>query len=93
MVAEHWAAFVEHTEEQGRPLPSFVQREVEAYLRCGILEHGLLRLGCPACGFERLVAFSCCLQLKIMRRQLPLLDEAVSGYGTLEWRGGAEYCG
>ena len=46
-------------EEQGRPLPSFVQREVEAYLRCGMLEHGLLRLGCPACGFERLVAFSC----------------------------------
>jgi hypothetical protein len=24
-----------------------------------MLEHGLLRLGCPACGFERLVAFSC----------------------------------
>ena len=35
-------------------MPSFVQREVEAYLRCGTLEHGLLRLGCPACGFERL---------------------------------------
>jgi hypothetical protein len=59
VVAEHWVRFVEHTEEQGRPLPRFVHREVEAYLRCGILEHGLLRLGCPACGFERLVAFSC----------------------------------
>ena len=59
VVAEHWPAFVEHSEEQGRPLPRFVQREVEAYLRCGILEHGLLRLGCPACGLERLVAFSC----------------------------------
>ncbi len=59
VVSEHWGAFVEHAEEQGRPLPSFVQREVEAYLRCGMLEHGLLRLGCPACGFERLVAFSC----------------------------------
>ena len=58
---------MEQTEEQGRPLPSFVRREVEAYLRCGMLEHGLLRLGCPACGFERLVAFSCCLQLKTMR--------------------------
>ena len=47
VVAEHWAAFVEHTEEQGRPLPSFVQREVEAYLRCGILEHGLFGPGLP----------------------------------------------
>lgn len=59
VVSEHWPAFVEHTEAQGRPLPRFVHREVEAYLRCGILEHGLLRLGCSACGFERLVAFSC----------------------------------
>jgi hypothetical protein len=59
VVTSHWADFVEHTEAQGRPLPRFVHREVEAYLRCGILEHGLLRLGCPACGFERLVAFSC----------------------------------
>jgi hypothetical protein len=59
VLSRHWTSFVEHAEEQGRPLPSFVQREVEAYLRCGILEHGLLRLGCPACGFERLVAFSC----------------------------------
>jgi len=32
---------------------------VAAYLKCGILEHGLLRVGCPACGFEHLVAFSC----------------------------------
>jgi len=50
---------MEHTEQQGRPLPRFVMREVEAYLRCGMLEHGLLRQGCPSCGFERLVAFSC----------------------------------
>jgi len=56
---EHWEGFLEHTEEQGRPLPEFVKREVEAYRRCGILEHGLLRVGCPGCGFERLVAFSC----------------------------------
>ena len=56
---EHWEGFVEHSEEQGRPLPEFVKREVEAYRRCGILEHGLLRVGCPGCGFEGLVAFSC----------------------------------
>jgi len=32
---------------------------MEEYLRCGILEHGCLRLACCRCGFERLVAFSC----------------------------------
>ncbi|MDC3954365.1 transposase zinc-binding domain-containing protein [Polyangium jinanense] len=40
-------------------LPRFVVREVEAYLRCGILEYGFIRVECEACGFERRVAFSC----------------------------------
>ena len=59
VVSTHWPAFVEHVEAQGRTLPAFVVREVEAYLKCGLLEHGLLRVGCPSCGFEHLVAFSC----------------------------------
>lgn len=57
-VEQHWGAFVERAEEAGG-LPRFVMREVEAYLRCGRLEYGCLRLGCRACGFEQLVAFSC----------------------------------
>ena len=32
---------------------------MEEFLRCGRLEFGGLRLACRACGFERLVAFSC----------------------------------
>ncbi len=34
-------------------------KEVEEYLRCGVLDHGFLRLACLGCGHERLVAFSC----------------------------------
>ncbi len=40
-------------------LPRHVHQEVEAYLRCGILPHGFLRLRCERCKEERLVAFSC----------------------------------
>lgn len=36
-----------------------VYREFEAYLKCGRLEHGFLRVRCDTCHFERLVAFSC----------------------------------
>jgi ribosomal protein S27E len=36
-----------------------VHREFEAYLKCGRLEHGFLRVRCDKCHFERLVAFSC----------------------------------
>jgi hypothetical protein len=43
----------------GRGLPAFVERELRAYLDCGILARGFARVRCPDCGFERLVAFSC----------------------------------
>src|SRR5436309_14092999 len=42
-----------------RPAPHFVEQELRAFLRCGILAHGFLRLHCDDCGHDRLVAFSC----------------------------------
>ncbi len=36
-------------------LPSYVERELRAYLDCGILARGFARVRCPDCGFERLV--------------------------------------
>ena len=56
-VAEHWQSFRERVQTIG-PLPRFVVREVEEYLRCGILEHGFIRVACEGCGFERLVSNS-----------------------------------
>jgi len=40
-------------------LPVFVKREFEAYLRCGILDHGFARVRCAGCAYEHLVPFSC----------------------------------
>jgi hypothetical protein len=36
-----------------------VEREFYAYLQCGILAHGFLRLGCDTCPKELLLPFSC----------------------------------
>jgi ribosomal protein S27AE len=36
-----------------------VQRELPAFLRCGILAHGFVRVHCDECGLDRVVAFSC----------------------------------
>lgn len=44
---------------QGTPLPTYVAREFEDYLKCGRLEHGFLRVRCQSCHHEKLVAFSC----------------------------------
>ncbi|MDQ3033119.1 MAG: hypothetical protein M3Y87_11925 [Myxococcota bacterium] len=42
---EHWPAFRERAEEHGG-LPSFVVRDFEEYLRCGLSEDGLCHLAC-----------------------------------------------
>lgn len=44
---------------QGRPLPDYVQREFEDYLKYGRLEHGFLRVRSRSCHQEQLVVFSC----------------------------------
>jgi len=36
-----------------------VREEFDAYLRCGVLDHGVLRVVCEQCHGERLVAISC----------------------------------
>ena len=59
IVEEHYTAFVAQMACEGRPLPYYVQREFDEFLRCGRLEHGFLRVRCDDCHAERLVAFSC----------------------------------
>jgi ribosomal protein S27E len=58
-VAEHYPRFVEAIEQSGGNLPKFVRQEFEDYLKCGLLEHGFLRVKCDGCRHEHLVAFSC----------------------------------
>src|SRR6056297_1366106 len=55
----HYPALVDQLAQHGKSLPDHVHREFEAYLKCGRLEHGFLRVRCDKCHFERLVAFSC----------------------------------
>lgn len=59
VVLENHRTFVSLREEEGRPPPAFVRKEFEKFLACGDLARGFLRLHCQACGYDRLVAFSC----------------------------------
>ena len=60
LVQEHLESFLAQVEaEGGSGLPEFVKAEFDAFLACGILAHGFLRLRCSECGHEKLVAFSC----------------------------------
>ncbi len=60
LVAQHaQTMFDELRDADGRGLPRYVERELDEYLRCGMLVHGFARVRCQACGDELVVAFSC----------------------------------
>ena len=44
LIEKHYPALVEQLECQGKNLPAHVHQEFEAYLKCGRLEHGFLRV-------------------------------------------------
>ena len=59
VVREELEPFLARARESGAPVARFVEREIRAYLDCGILANGFLRVHCDECGCDRLVAFSC----------------------------------
>jgi len=59
IVQEYWPEFQAELASHGKHLPAYVTKEFDEYLKCGILEHGFLRVRCETCHDEKLVAFSC----------------------------------
>jgi hypothetical protein len=59
VVADELETFLARRQECDRPVPRFVEQEFRAFLDCGVLARGFLRLHCQACGRDRLLAFSC----------------------------------
>jgi hypothetical protein len=64
IVQEHLETFLAQVEaETGSGLPDFVKAEFEAFLECGILAHGFLRLRCTDWpGFDLRAKFTFQLQ-------------------------------
>jgi hypothetical protein len=60
VVQQHCATFFAQVAvETASKLPDYVKAEFDAFLDCGILANGFLRLRCEGCHHEKLVAFSC----------------------------------
>jgi hypothetical protein len=60
LVQEHLEIFLAQVEVRtGTGLLEFVKEAFEAFLECGILAHGFLRLRCADCAHEKLVALTC----------------------------------
>ena len=52
-------AAVYRASEHGRGLPRHVDKELDAFLDCGLLHRGFARVVCRRCRSEHLIAFSC----------------------------------
>ena len=91
-VATYWPSFQEQAAEHGG-LPKFVARELDEYLRCGILEYGCLAIACDRCGFERLVAWSrkrrafcpSCLGRRMADTAAHLVEKVIPHVPTRQW--------
>ena len=89
--AESFFAFVQA--ETGANLPQFVKDEFDAFLDCGILAHGFLRLRCGDCGLEKLVAFSCnrrgfcpsCGSRRVAESAAHLVDHVILRVPARQW--------
>jgi hypothetical protein len=60
LIQQHAATFFTQAQDAtGSSLPRYVKDEFDAFLECGILAHGFLRLHCGSCKQDQLLAFSC----------------------------------
>ena len=79
IVRAHLATFLRTAAEHHEGgLPAFVEQEFRDFLTCGVWSRGFARFRCDTCHAERLVPFSCYLELKTIRSFSPgVLRETV----------------
>ena len=94
LVQQHAASFIAQTEAStGAELPRFIKDEFDAFLECGILAHGFLRLRCGECGHDKLLAFSCkrrgfcpsCGARRMSQTAAHLVDHVIPHVPVRQW--------
>ena len=94
LVREHLETFLAQVQARtGTGLPEFVKDEFEAFLECGILAHGFLRVRCADCAHEKLVAFSCkrrgfcpsCGARRMAESAAVLVDQVIPRVPVRQW--------
>ena len=92
LLERYYPDFTANLTEQGKHLPSYVEREFDDFLRCGLLVHGFLCVVCGNCKHEKLVAFSCkrrgfcpsCGARRMTENAALLVDDVLTTGATIE---------
>src|SRR5919108_3984224 len=95
VIAEHLETFLAllADDPEATGLPVYVQREFYAYVQCGILAHGFLRLGCDTCPKELLLPFSgkrrgfcpSCAARRMAQTAAHLVERVIPWVPTRQW--------
>ena len=94
LVQRYAASFIAHTEAStGAELPRFIKEEFDAFLECGFLAHGFLRLRCGECGHDKLLTFSCkrrgfcpsCGARRLSQTAAHLVDHVIPHVPVRQW--------
>src|SRR5262245_50855027 len=95
VIADHLETFLASldADPDATGLPAYVEREFYAYLQCGILAHGFLRLGCDTCPKELLLPFSCkrrgfcpsCAARRMAQTAAHLVECVIPWVPTRQW--------
>jgi hypothetical protein len=94
VIAEHLETFLATlaADPTAKGLPQYVV-EFYAYLQCGILAHGFVRLGCDSCPHQMVLAFSCkkrgfcpsCAGRRMAQQAAHLVEQVIPWVPTRQW--------
>ena len=93
VVSKNLKTFLADQQQRDRPVPFFVEREMRAFLDCGIPSHGFIRVHCDSCGYDRIVPFSCkgrgfcssCCGRRMADTAAHLVDRVLPEVRTRQW--------
>lgn len=93
VVSRNMQSFFKKCEESGHPVPKFIKKEFESFLRCGVLSYGFARVYCQTCKNDRLIGFPCkkrgfCasyLSRRMSEISGHLIDEVIPQIPTRQW--------
>jgi hypothetical protein len=95
VIAEHLETFLAtlSADPTAQGLPDYVTEEFYAYLQCGILAYGFVRLGCDTCSPQMLLAFSCkkrgfcssCASRRMAQQAAHLVEQVIPWVPTCQW--------
>ena len=95
VIAAHLETFLATlaADPTAKGLPEYVQEEFYAYLQCGVLAHGFVRLGCDTCPHRMLLAFSCkkrgfcpsCAGRRMAQMAAHLVEQVIPWVPTRQW--------